>query len=426
MIVSRRLNRSFRILPLPLGQFTLRQPFRPELLDSSRISALSSGRAMNRVARPRAIMPALDISPLSTDLDRIVYRLDNGSEYGGEFCDRLTRSLAQLFGVAASACSENDRSAFDRILVRITPGATLDARLYLSDRLADSPIPPRGILLALANDIIEVARPILSRSPALDDDDLIEIARHHGHSHMGVIAGRSELTIRVTDILVLRGDDDVRRIVAGNEGAHFSDKSFARLSLQARADTAIEAHLLGRPDLPDMVIRFLVENGSETARGALVGRIRADQPRLNLDCGAVPIRLAEDGWLDPYDFEEAAVVLKRLQEVRHNIDGFLRKLAQIDHFAEIVQVMAAVTGVRLETMKHVLVSLDTEPFAVIARTLELKPGTVREILCTGPWLHRLDERARDTTLTLFRTIDLDEARARLRRWTSNAATASRR
>lgn len=357
-----------------------------------------------------------DASKISDDLERVVCRVENGHLLAVDFCDRLTRSLALLFGVAEASCSDADRVAFDRILVRIVPGATEGARRFLSGRLADSLAPPRTVLLFLANDVIAIARPILERSPALGEDDLVEIARTHGPGHMSAIALRADLGIRVTDVLVLRGDDEVRRIVAGNIRAHVSDKSFARLSLQARADAIVEARLVGRGDLPDVVVRFLVENGSPGAREALLARDASTRTQRGLAAGTAPILAAEDGWLDAYDFDEAARVLSQMKEVRGQVDGFLRRLAQTDRFPEIVHVAAAVTGIRLETMKHLFVSLDTEPFAVIARALSLKVDTVRELLVTGPWLHRLNERARDATVTLYRSLDPDEARARVRQW----------
>ena len=367
-------------------------------------------------------MLAIDPSAISNDLANVVCRVESDGDLGPDFCDRLTRSLAQLFGIAAAACSDEDRASFDRILVRVAPAATEDARLFLSDRLADASAPPRGILIALANDCASVARPILVRSTALGEDDLVEIARSRGPGHMGAIAERSGLTIRITDVLVLRGDDEVRRVVAGNLDAPVSDKSFARLSLQARGDTLIEARLVRRADLPDVVIRFLVENGSSTARAALAGR-EPGRPRRDLTCGAVPIRAAEDGWLDAYDFDAAAVIILRIPASRGLLDGFVRRLAQADRFAEIVHVLAHATGLGLETMKHLLVSLDTEPFAVIARALGLRTETVLELLATGPWLHRLDGRNRDAAVAYFRGIDGDEAVDRLRHWVTQDTRA---
>ncbi|MDK9697663.1 MAG: DUF2336 domain-containing protein [Siculibacillus sp.] len=361
-------------------------------------------------------MTSIGYSVISDDLAHVVRRVENATLLGADFCDRLTRSLAQLFDIAAPNCSDDDRAAFDRILVRITPGATIEARIYLSDRLADSDLPPREILVALANDVAEVARPILVRSPALGECDLIDIARARGPGHMGAIAERVDLTIRVTDVLVLRGDDQVRRIVAGNETAPISDKSFTRLSLQARGDMVVEARLIRRGDLPDVVIRFLVENGSPEARRALAERPPAHRAPTFHDGTLLPIRAAEDGWLDAYDFEAATSILDRVDEVRNHVDGFIRRLAEADRFAEVVLVLAEVTGLPLETMKHLLVSLDTHPFAVVARALSLKSDTVRELLSTGPWIHRLDDRGRDAALMLFRSLDPEDSRMRLREW----------
>lgn len=361
-------------------------------------------------------MLAIETSAISDDLAHIVCRVETG-DLAADFCDRLTRSLAQLFSAVAEACSQADLASFDRILVKIAPEASCEARLFLSDRLADAEAPPRGALLLLARDAITVAQPILARSPALGEDDLAEIARTKGPGHMGVIAERRDLTLRVTDILVLRGDDEVRRIVAGNAEAPISDKSFARLSLQARGDATIEARLIGRGDLPDMVIRFLVENGSPEARETLTDRCAAKPPR-GLSFGTSSIRAAEDGWLDAYDFEAAAEVLDRLTEARNHTDIFVRRLAQADRFAEVVHILAALTGLKLETMKHLLVSLDTEPFAVVARALSFKSDTVLEMLSTGPWLHRLDGRKRDAAVTRYRALDPEEARVRLARWVS--------
>ncbi len=355
-------------------------------------------------------------SPISLDLARVADRVAATAVLGTEFCDRLTRSLSQLYGLARAALSETDLECFDAILIRIAPTAPVDARLDLSDRLSTAACPPRRLLLVLAHDLIEVARPLLENSPALTEDDLVEIARSRGVGHMEAIAERSELSPRVTDILVLRGDDVVRRIVSGNLGARFSDKGFTRLSLQAREDLVVETRLIGRDDLPDVVIHYLLQNGSPNARQILIQRAGRPQPAKSLGSAHLSIRVTEDGWLEPYDFDAAAEILGPLKNARHQLDGFVRRLAQTDCFPEIVHVLADVSGLPLTTMKHILVGLDTEPFAVVARAAALKVETVREILATGPWLHRLDARAREAAALEFQAMNSDDARKRLRRW----------
>lgn len=361
------------------------------------------------------------MSSLSRDLSRVADRLAASEALQSEFCELLTRSLTQLWRLAENSLSDEDLDCFDGILIRITPTAPLDARIDLSDRISSTRRPPRRLLLALAHDVVEIARPVLENSPALTEADLVDIARTCGLGHMGAIAERSELPIRVTDILVLRGDDVVRRIVAGNGGAHLSDKSFARLSLQAREDATVEARLVRREDLPDLIVRFLLDNGSAEAREILIERAEKQAPSKTLGSSHVSIRLAESGWLEPYDFDAAAEILGPLKNARHQLDGFIRRLAQGDHFAEIVQVLATVSELPLDSVKHMMVGLDTSSFVVVARAAALKVETVREILSTGPWLHRLDARARDASIAEFQALSSDDARARLRSWVTTEA-----
>jgi hypothetical protein len=366
-----------------------------------------------------------DVSSISEDLVRVVERIESPRGLDAELCERLTRSIALLWARAADDCSEVDRASFDRILVAITPSASVDTRLFLSDRLSTAAEPPHGILLILARDDVEVARPVLENSTALTEDELIEVARTRGHTHMEVIAERRELTVRVTDVLVLRGDDAVRRIVAGNGGARLSDKSFSRLSLQAGSDQIVACRLIRRDDLPDLVVRVLVEQGWEEARVELARRESQKTDLGRVTAVAPSIRATEDGWLDPYDFNGASSVLNRLGEVKHHLDAFVRKLAETERFPEIVHIVAAVAGLPLDTMKHVMVSLDTEPFVVVAKAVGLSSETLGELLSTGPWLHRLDGRSRNKAIAAFRAVTQEDARRRLAEWSGHGAQTER-
>jgi len=361
-------------------------------------------------------MPLDSTTSISRDLARVAERLSADGELAPEFCERLAQALSQLWRAGADDLPEDDRERFDSILVRIVPTTTIGTRIELSDSFARSPSPPRGILLVLAHDEIAIAAPILRLSPALGDDDLVDIARRCGAGHMCAIAERPQLSIRVTDVLVLRGDDRVRRVVVANAGAHLSDKSFARLSLQTRDDAEIGLVLVARADLPDLVVRFLETNGSPEVRRALIERENRPRDTALTAQVAKSIRRAEDGWLEPFDFDEARNILARLGEARHQVDVFVRRLAQGDRFAELVVVLAELSGIPLDLVKHLMVSLDTDPFVKVARAVGLKSDTVQEILLVGPWLHRLDARSREATMLAFQATDVDDARARVRRW----------
>jgi uncharacterized protein (DUF2336 family) len=93
-------------------------------------------------------------------------------------------------------------------------------------------------LRSLAHDEIVVARPILSRSERLTDDDLMAVAVAKGRDHMLAISERRFLTEPVTDFLVSRGDRVVVHAVAGNPGARFPEGGITKLIDKARADEA--------------------------------------------------------------------------------------------------------------------------------------------------------------------------------------------
>lgn len=64
------------------------------------------------------------------------------------------------------------------------------ARRQVSAVLAQHEIAPRNLILALANDEIEVAAPLLLRSPILKSSDLMDIIAAHGLHHARIIARR--------------------------------------------------------------------------------------------------------------------------------------------------------------------------------------------------------------------------------------------
>jgi uncharacterized protein (DUF2336 family) len=95
-----------------------------------------------------------------------------------------------------------------------------------------------------------VASPVLMHSPVLLDDDLAPLAATKSQDYLLAISRRRQLSPRITDILVDRGDAIVLDTVAGKLGAQFSapgagilvDKSMSNDTLwrlAKRADLAI-------------------------------------------------------------------------------------------------------------------------------------------------------------------------------------------
>jgi len=93
------------------------------------------------------------------------------------------------------------------------------ARSVLAESLKRVTAVPHDIVLSLARDEAQVARPILRTSPVLDDDDLIEMAREGTRAHRLAIAEREDLSARVAQTLCQSRDPQVIRALLANDSA---------------------------------------------------------------------------------------------------------------------------------------------------------------------------------------------------------------
>jgi len=93
------------------------------------------------------------------------------------------------------------------------------ARSVLAENLKRMTAVPHDIVLSLARDEAQVARPILRTSPLLDDDDLVEIAREGTCAHRIAIAERDDLSAKVAQALCQSRDPQVIRTLVANESA---------------------------------------------------------------------------------------------------------------------------------------------------------------------------------------------------------------
>jgi hypothetical protein len=138
-------------------------------------------------------------------------------------------------------------------------------------------------LRALAHDEeITVSGPVLTQSPRLGANDLIDIARTKSQAHLLAISSRARLSPAVTDVLVERGDGEVAHRVVANEGAAFSETGFAKLIARAGADEALAEGVGRRIDLPPHLFRKLVSEATERVQQRL---LIAAKPELQARSG---------------------------------------------------------------------------------------------------------------------------------------------
>ena len=132
------------------------------------------------------------------------------------------RRISELFLQGAANFRPDHVDLFDGVLIGLVPHTEIAARAELAERLSLLANAPRGLVGQLAReDEIVIAGPLLRRSPVIDEQTLIDIARVKGQGHLLAMSERPTLSPELTDVIVRRGDREVVRRAAGNAGALF-------------------------------------------------------------------------------------------------------------------------------------------------------------------------------------------------------------
>src|SRR3984957_19460595 len=183
---------------------------------------------------------------------------------------RILERVADLFAAGSRGYSSQQIALFDDVLQKLCADIEVKTRARLARRLAHiDNAPPRLIRSLAFDDAIAVAEPVLIHSQQLSDVDLVENATTKSQDHLFAIAQRLQLSERVTDVLVERGNRKVIHKVAANTGARFSLAGYDKLTHRARRDRKLTLALARRRDLPRQYFLKLLETASASVRAKL-------------------------------------------------------------------------------------------------------------------------------------------------------------
>jgi len=291
------------------------------------------------------------------------------------------RRVTDLFINGAVDYSSDQIELFDDVFQCLMHQIETAARVLLANRLAPIDTAPPLTIRALAfDDLIEVAAPVLSRSERLDDDVLIETARYKSQAHLMAISTRRVLSGAVTDVLVLRGNDEVIQSTVSNPGAEFSERGFTRLIDRAEGDDELATCVGLRPTIPRHLYLKLIAKASEAVRA----RLEAANPPLAAE---VPTAVREATRLA----RSAPSAITRNTAIAHALvkslyeDGRLDEqqvaaFAEAGKFDEANAAIAALANVSLSTAENMMIETRAEGVMILAKVSGMSWPTVKAII----------------------------------------------
>lgn len=270
---------------------------------------------------------------------------------------RAPEDRGRLLVAVADACAQLGAAAhapaveahLNVIMGRLLATAEAEIRRALAERIADADWPPGDLVRALAEDEIEIARPVIAASPRLGEDDLKRLLRTRSVEHQIEVAQRPGIGEAVVSAILESSDPSVLTALAGNDTAAITPEAMETLIERARDIAAMRSPLARHPRLSLPLAERLYAFVGASLKSAICGRFRVDPAELDRAvAAAVKAAGAASASVDPAteqaDLERRLIaklhragqlrpsyLLRALREQR--LEAFVESLATLGGFS---------------------------------------------------------------------------------------------
>ncbi len=181
----------------------------------------------------------------------------------------IMREVTDLFVEGADKYSVTQFAVFDDIICRLIDHNGPPAVVEVSQKLAPCGKGPVNVVRRLSSENdLAISGPFLKNCENVPEADLVQYVKTKRMEYLTLIATRPNLTASVTDVLLDRGDDEVRKIVLRNLGAKISDNGFVKLISEGRKKPVLSEMVAAREDLPEELRPFLKVAPEKKAAGS--------------------------------------------------------------------------------------------------------------------------------------------------------------
>lgn len=216
-------------------------------------------------------------------------RLEADTPSAGELLDLARNTSADarqrlLLGVIALCDASPPHGDLSPILgeifLSLARNAEREVRKLLSEKLAHADWAPAALVNVLALDEIEIARPVLTFSPILQDDDLLRVLIEASLEHQIAIARRPHISGRVADAVIERGEPAVLTALATNRTADLSIEGLRRLVEHSRRIAALRGPLTRHPRLTEALAEQMYHWVGAALRQSIAARFNVDEKAI--------------------------------------------------------------------------------------------------------------------------------------------------
>lgn len=328
--------------------------------------------------------------------------------------EEIYLAVASLYRIQGTGLNNRERELMREILRRLTRDVEMAIRIALAERLADDATAPHDLILLLVDDSIEVARPVILRSPLLTEKDALRLIAEASTGHLEAVAGRAHIGIPVTNALVNCDSESVLVALVRNATARISETAYQTLVDRSRAITGLQEPLVRRADLPVELANSMCAWVSDALKAHIANNYQIAPKRVDIALTEAVEGLshAPAGPKDP-PADGAQKLIEKLAASGQLKAGFLMRVlsqGQIDLFD---LAFSRLLHIDLNRFRHIFYEQGVPRVALACRAA----GIDKSVFAT---VFNLSRQARHETPSLGRA-DMDEADAIFSRFTRTSA-----
>jgi uncharacterized protein (DUF2336 family) len=292
----------------------------------------------------------------------------------------LTMAISDLFLPEGGRLTEHERAMMQDVLGKLVTAIEIDVRANLAEAVMRSNIGLPELERMLANDTIEVARPILEQSRVLADADLITIIKQRTDEHRLAIAMRNLVSENVTDALVQSSGNDVIETLLRNPNAMISRRAMEYLVAESKRLDRFQEPLVLRNDLPVELAHKMYWWVTAALRRKIIATFIIDEQILDGLLQQATSRSLVDHQGDQAVQARAMRLAYELQESGELNEQFLVKLLRQHRLTLFIACFATMAQISYATSWRIVTDNGFDSPVVLARAIGLSRQTVTDIL----------------------------------------------
>lgn len=328
----------------------------------------------------------------------------------------LLRQVTDLFFEKPEEYNDNEVDLFGDVMGSISSQLETEIRQDIAQRMSGLPNPPMRLIKDLAHDTIEVAHPVLTSSPALDDETLVDIAETMSQDHIMAMTKREWVSERVSASIVQNGDDQVVVSLLENNGAEINRPTMEQVVERAANSDVLHEPVVEREDVPPDLLNEMFFAVSSDLKEKILAR------NENLDPKVVDAILRQS----KTNFERNGAVAetqspaeKLIDEAERNRElneSYLVKLLRNKQLAEFLYGFARLTELDVKTAKRVLQDKSAEALAIACKASRFDRATFSTIVLLTDANQRRTPDEVNKLLDLYSNVTIETAQRTMRFW----------